>query len=170
MNRSKEKIPPIVEKGNIFSFSKFSQYLCSEKRELVGKKYYVGIVKDFDHSEKSQKMVSGQQKFLSKLENEGFQIERGSIVYDHTIREKGVDVKMAIDIVIDGIEDKYDTAIVISSDTDLLPAIKYVQSKGKNVEYVGFSNRISLGMAKDCDVQRVFSKTELVEFISRKDE
>lgn len=166
MGRNNEKIPPIIAKGNIFKFKNFVDFLCSPQRNLVKKKYYVGIVRDFDHSEKSQKMVLGQQKFLAKLENDDFEIERGTIVYDHTIREKGVDVKIAIDIVIDGIEDRYDTAIIVSSDTDLIPAIKYVQSKGKNVEYIGFSNRISLGMAKDCDAQRVFSLTELLPFIS----
>ena len=38
-----------------------------------------------------------QQKFLAALENDGFLIERGKIVYDPEIREKGVDVKIAID-------------------------------------------------------------------------
>ncbi len=110
-------------------------------------------------------MVRSQQKFLANLENEGFIIERGKIVYDHEIREKGVDVKIAIDLVIDGIEDKYDTAIIVSSDTDLIPAIKYIQSKGKNVEYIGFSNHTSLGLMKNCDAQRVFGVAELTPFI-----
>jgi uncharacterized LabA/DUF88 family protein len=99
------------------------------------------------------------------MENDGFIIERGKIVYDHEIREKGVDVKIAIDIVIDGIEDKYDTAIIVSSDTDLIPAIKHVQSKGKKVEYIGFSNYTSVGLIKDCDHQRVFGAADLQQFI-----
>src|SRR3989344_4882929 len=128
-------IPRTVPSGKIFSFKEFALFLSSN-RNLCGKAYYVGFI-----------------------------IERGKIVYDHEIREKGVDVKIAIDIVIDGIEDKYDTAIIVSSDTDLIPAIKYVQSKGKKVEYIGFSNHTSVGLIKECDNQRVFVSADLKQFI-----
>jgi len=101
------------------------------RRNLVSKSYYVGIVRNHDGTEKSQKMVDGQQKFLGKIEAQGFHIERGRIVYDHDIREKGVDVKMAVDLVAGAFEDKYDTAVVVSSDTDLIPAIKHVINMGK---------------------------------------
>ncbi len=157
-------IPRIVPKGSKFSYKNFALFLASG-RDICGKGYYVGIVKNYDHTQKSQDMVMNQQKFLAKLENDGFLIERGKIVYDHKIREKGVDVKIAIDIVIDCIEDKYDTAIVVSSDTDLIPAIKYVQSRGKHVEYIGFSNYTSVGLMKECDAQRVLSNVELASFI-----
>ncbi len=119
------------------------------KRTLVSKAYYIGVVRNHDQTEQSQRMVEDQQKFLAKLEAEGFGIKRGRIVYDHKIREKGVDVQLAIDLVIGAAENQYDTAIVVSSDTDLIPAIRYVRSKGKQVEYVGFSTHPSLGMAKE---------------------
>jgi len=157
-------IPRIVPPGKKFNYKEFSLFLASD-RNLCGRGYYVGIVRDYNHTQKSEDMVIKQQKFLAKLENDGFIIERGKIVYDHEIREKGVDVKIAIDVVIDGIEDKYDTAIIVSSDTDLIPAIKYVQSKGKKVEYIGFSNHTSVGLIKDCDHQRVFGATDLQQFI-----
>ena len=157
-------IPRIVPKGKVFNYKEFALFLASD-RILCGRKYYVGIVRDYDNTKKSSNMVVNQQKFLAKIENDGFVIERGKIVYDHQIREKGVDVKIAIDLVIDGIEDEYDVAIVVSSDTDLIPAIKYVQSKGRKVEYIGFSNSTSVGLIKDCDSQRVFSSADLQQFI-----
>lgn len=159
-------IPPIVPKGKRFNFKDFAIFLAADN-EISGRNYYVGIVRNFDQSSKSQKMVQSQQKFLAGLQNDGFLIERGKIMYDHNnIREKGVDVKIAIDLVIDGIEDKYDTAILISSDTDLIPAIKYIQSKNKKVVYIGFSNHTSLGLIKECDHQRVFGSPDLSSFIS----
>lgn len=157
-------INPIIGTGKKFNFKSFADFLANT-RVLNGKSYYVGIVRDYDHTKKSVEMVASQQKFLAKLENDGFVIERGRIVYDHKIREKGVDVKIAIDIVIDAIEDNYDTAIIISSDTDLIPAIKYAQSKGKNIEYIGFSSQYSLGLMKQCDTKRVLSSVELNPFI-----
>jgi len=107
-------------------------------------------------------MVESQQKFLTGLESNGYEIKRGRIVYDNEIREKGVDVQIAIDLVIGAVEDSYDVAIVVSSDTDLIPAIKYVRSKGKTVEYVGFSNTPSLGMIKESD-DRILLLKEQVE-------
>ncbi len=115
--------PRLIPKGSKFNYDGFAQFLTND-RTLCGKAYYIGIVRNVDRTAKSGAMVTNQQKFLAKLENQGFVIERGKIMYDHKIREKGVDVKIAIDIVIDGIEDKYDTAIILSSDTDLIPAIK----------------------------------------------
>jgi len=159
-------ISSIVPKKKKFNFKEFASFLSSPVRDLCGKVYYVGIVRNYDQTEKSEKMVIGQQKFLAGLESDGFLIERGKIVYDHKIREKGVDVKIAIDLVVDGIEDKYDTAILVSSDTDLIPAIKYIRSKGKKVEYIGFSNFVSFGMMKECDDQRILGITELQNFIN----
>jgi hypothetical protein len=43
-------------------------------------------------------------------------------------QEKMTDVNLAIDLVVDAIDDRYDTAIVISGDMDLLPAVKYVRT------------------------------------------
>lgn len=79
------------------------------------------------------------------------------------IREKGVDVKLATDLLVGATDDWYDTAIIVSSDTDLIPAIKYVRNgKGKKVEYIGFSGSPSLGMIKECSTQRLLSQGDLV--------
>jgi hypothetical protein len=44
--------------------------------------------------------------------------------------------------------------------------IKYIRSKGKKVEYIGFSNFVSFGMMKECDDQRILGTLELQAFIS----
>ncbi|WFU79184.1 NYN domain-containing protein [Bradyrhizobium sp. CIAT3101] len=122
--------------------------LLARGRPLASKRYYIGSLRNHDNSEKSAQLLASQQKFLGGLENEGFTVKRGRIVYDHKIREKGVDVKIAVDLIVGAVDDLYDIAIIVSSDTDLIPAIQYVQFKGKKVEYVGFSQHPSLGMAK----------------------
>ncbi len=82
----------LVPKGSNFNYSKFGD-LLARGRSIVSKAYYIGIVRNFDNSEKSQKMVASQQKLLSHIENYGYLIKRGKIVYDNKIREKGVDVQ-----------------------------------------------------------------------------
>jgi uncharacterized LabA/DUF88 family protein len=151
----------LIPKGTMFDYVKFASFL-SRGRTVVLKAYYIGIVRNHDNKAKSQKMVESQQKFLIGLENNGYEIKRGRIVYDNEIREKGVDVQIGIDLVIGAVEDKYDIAIIVSSDTDLIPAMRYIRSKGKTVEYVGFSNAPSLGMIKESD-DRILLLKEQVE-------
>lgn len=155
----------LPEKTKRFDYSSFVLYLTGN-RKLVSKRYYIGIVRNPDHSKKGEKMVRSQQIFLEGLKKEGFEIKPGRIMYDNSrIREKGVDVKLSVDLVIGAADNLYDTAIVISSDTDLIPAIRYsIKAKGKNIEYVGFASNPSFGMLKESSVGRVFSKTDLIPF------
>ena len=155
----------MLQESTRFNYSAFVKYLIGD-RILVSKRYYVGIVRNVDKSEKAEKMMKSQQKFSNGLQTEGFEIKSGKIMYDNgNIREKGIDVKLSVDLVIGAVDNLYDTAVVISSDTDLIPAIKYVHNaKKKSVEYIGFGATPSFGMIKECSVSRVFSSTDLVKF------
>ena len=59
------------------------------------------------------------------------------------IKEKGIDVAIALDMVIAGIEEKFDVALLVSGDADFIPAIKILQDRGKTVEVAQFQNVIS---------------------------
>ena len=155
----------LPERGKRFDLSKFISHLIGE-RHLVSKRYYVGIVRNHDGSEKSETLVRKQQQFLETLRLAGFEIKSGKIMYDGgRIREKGVDVKLSVDLVIGAVDDLYDTAIVISSDTDLIPAIRFaLNGKGKRVEYIGFAGTPSFGMIRECSSQRLFGEEDLHSF------
>jgi len=45
----------------------------------------------------------------------------------------------------------YDTAILVSSDGDFVPAIQAVKEIGKNVENVGFEIKFSYHLQQECD-------------------
>jgi uncharacterized LabA/DUF88 family protein len=49
-------------------------------------------------------------------------------------REKGIDVLLAIDMAMGAVQDEYDTAVLMSADTDLVPALEAVLELGKRVE------------------------------------
>jgi len=157
----------VPDKGKIFDYSKYISHLLGD-RGLISKRYYVGIVKNFDKSERSETLVKKQQRFLESLRSAEFEIKPGKIMYDGgRIREKGVDVKLSVDLVIGAADNLYDTAIVISSDTDLVPAIRYVRKgQKKKVEYVGFAGSPSFGLISESDTQRLFSKEDLIAFQS----
>lgn len=150
-------------KGAKFNFKAFAEFLANG-RNCISKRYYTGIFRNIDDTEKSKTLVKGQQKFLANLENDGFTIKRGRILYDKgNPREKGTDVKIATDLIIGAVDNLYDTAILVSSDTDLIPAIQYVRYKNKKLEYIGFSHAPSFGIEK----YATFSKLLLPSDINR---
>jgi len=151
-------------KGVKLDFNKFIDYLVKD-RQCISKRYYVGIARNLDNTEKSKQIVKGQQKFLSEIENNGFTIKRGRVMYDKgRIREKGTDVKIAVDLIIGAVDNLYDTAILVSSDTDLIPAISYIRYRGKKLEYVGFSHSPSLGIQKYADLSTLLRKEDIDSF------
>jgi len=153
-----------LPRGVKFDFTKFVDFLAGE-RELISKRYYIGIARNTDNTQKSKEIVSGQQKFLSIIRNEGFIIKQGRVMYDGgKIREKGTDVKIAVDLVVGAVDDLYDVAILVSSDTDLIPAIRYVKYRKKKLEYVGFAHAPSLGIQKYADLSRLLLPDDIEKF------
>lgn len=55
-------------------------------------------------------------------------------------QEKGVDVKIAVDMMIDAQTGRFDEYVVVSSDNDLLPAVQYLRKLNKRVVYVGIGS------------------------------
>ena len=82
--------------------------------------------------------------------------------------EKGVDVKIAVDLLVGAYDDLYDVAIILSSDTDLIPAIRKVKHLGKKVEYIGFSHRPSTALTNVASSTRLLVREDVEPFIVKK--
>lgn len=91
----------------------------------------------------------------------GYLLKSGGI-----FREKGVDVNIAVDILVTVYENLADRIILVSSDMDLLPAIKKAKEKGKSVEYIGFSHKPSVAMVANCSISKLLSKEDIVPFVA----
>ena len=77
--------------------------------------------------------------------------------------EKGVDVKLAITFLLDAIENKFDKAIVCSSDADYVPAISHVVKKlKKDVIYCHFPSPKTSELIQTCSSRRLITK-DMVE-------
>jgi uncharacterized LabA/DUF88 family protein len=85
---------------------------------------------------------------------------------DGVYHEKGVDVKIAVDLLVGAYENIYDVAILVSSDTDLIPAIQKVKQLGKEVEYIGFSHQPSYGLIKNATETRLLTRNDVKAFES----
>ena len=127
-----------------FNYKKFAEWL-SYGWFIVNCIYYVGLVRKEKGNPKSEELVRNQQKLFTNLKKQGWEVKTGfMMVHDKDYKEKGVDVKLAIDILDMAYQNKYDTAIVISSDTDLIPGIVRAKELGKKIELESFLDRTLL--------------------------
>jgi len=150
-------------KLDCFDFGKFVKLITKKNSKIVSKRYYIGRVRQ-DGSEKSDKLVAGQQRLFQNLKKYGFKYVLGYLLKaGDTYHEKGVDVQIAVDMMEAAYEDLCDRIILISSDTDLAPAIAKARSKGKIVEYVGFSHKPSIAMVSFCSESTLLKKEDLEE-------
>lgn len=148
-----------------FDFSSFSKKLVGEGNEIVHATYYVGKIRT-DGTEKTKRMFDNQQKLISHLKKHNFKYSLGYLMKnDGVYHEKGVDVNIAVDILVATYEDTCDRIILVSSDTDLLPAVNKAREKGKIVEYVGFSHRLSVAMVARCSESHLLKKEDLDPFV-----
>ena len=147
-----------------FNYGKFAEFL-SNGRKIISNKYYIGAIREEAGNQKSKELMGNQRKLLSSLKKHGWQIEFGHMLKTDGYHEKGVDVLMAIDLLAGAYENIYDTAILVSSDTDLIPALIKARQKGKKIEYVGFSHKPSMGLIANSDIRRLLRKEDLENFL-----
>lgn len=128
---------------------KFVDFLIADN-ELISIKYYNAPLnqKDDEEGYKKQQKFFEYLKTIPKLDLYLGRLEKRP---DNHKTEKGVDVKIAIDLLVNAFKDNYDVAILISNDADFIPAIEEVQKIGKSVYYVGFSKMKSYHLKKICD-------------------
>lgn len=114
-------------------------------------------------------MFANQQRLLAQLKKHGVKYSLGYLLRSESkFHEKGVDVNIAVDMLVAAYENMADKIILVSSDTDLIPAVKKVREKGKNVEYIGFSHQPSVAMVANCSSSRLLTKDDLKKFVQEK--
>lgn len=147
------------------NLSKFAKLLAGEGK-IVQATYFIGKVRT-DGTQKTQKLFNNQRKLFAHLKKHGFTYSLGYLLKsDGKFHEKGVDVNIAVDMLVAAYENLCDRIILVSSDTDLLPAIKKAKEKGKVVEYIGFSHMPSVAMVANCSESRLLKKEDIMPFLT----
>jgi uncharacterized LabA/DUF88 family protein len=151
-----------------FHFRKFSEWLV-KPNELLETRYYLGAVKRERNNLKSEQLYAAQQKLIGKLQQQDISITLGQVIRhpDKTHHEKGVDVRLAVEMIRFARENKYDIAYLVSSDTDLVAAVEEVQAFGKTVQYVGIPKGQSYGLSSIADDVRLLRPEEIEQFLSK---
>ncbi|MBI4252747.1 NYN domain-containing protein [Candidatus Uhrbacteria bacterium] len=176
----KERVAVFIDGSNLYyrmkelgilSISKFDYRALAEflalDRDLVYAGYYVGVVKAKPDNTKGQELRTKQQKLFSHLTSpqQNFDINRGVLIRsDSKYHEKGVDVRIAVDLLVGAFDNMYDTAILLSSDSDLVPAVQKVTQFKKKIEYVGFSHRPTYALQKVATRSKLLLREELIAF------
>lgn len=152
-----------------FRFQDFCAWL-TEGKELVQVHYYIGALKQKRGDEKSERMYANQQRLIGKLQQQQVRVVLGHIIQhpDKSFHEKGVDVRLAIEMIRYARINTYDHAYLLSSDTDLVPAVEEVQSFTKKVHYVGTSRGQSFGLTKECDDTLLLRPSDVEPFFTKK--
>ena len=151
-----------------FDFRDFAEWLV-KPNQLIEIRYYLGAITRERGNIKSEKLYANQQRLLANIQNQNIIIKLGQVIRhpDHTYHEKGVDVRLAVEMIRFAREDKYDIAYLISSDTDLVAAIEEVGAFNKVVQYVGFPKGQSFGLSKAADDVRLLRAEDIERFLPK---
>jgi uncharacterized LabA/DUF88 family protein len=150
-----------------FNYRGLAEWLA-RGRDIVDIGYYIGVVRAKSGDEKGQKMRKMQINLFNFLRSKAqkITIHRGYLMKNEGVyHEKGVDVKIAVDLLVGAYENLYDDAVIISSDTDLIPVMEKVKKLGKTIEYIGFGHEPSLALQTFATISRLLIKDELEPFI-----
>jgi len=84
-----------------------------------------------------------------------------------TFKEKGVDVKIAVDMITLACNNELETAIIGSSDSDLQPAIKELQNRKVLRIYLGFEDSPNKGLTFTTNRTILIRNSEVIGFIGK---
>jgi uncharacterized LabA/DUF88 family protein len=150
-----------------FNYRGLAKYL-TKNRILTDINYYVGAVQLNQHNKKTKKIHQGQLTLFNTLLDKNIKLHKGYLMKNNGVyHEKGVDVNIAVDILVGAYENLYDTALLLSSDTDLIPAIQKIKSLGKKLLYIGFKHAPSIALINHCTYFRLLSKQEILTFTKK---
>ena len=82
---------------------------------------------------------------------------------DYRFQEKGVDVGIAVAMVKDAFLNKVDRIVLVSSDTDLIPAVLLAKEANKEVVYIGFSDRLTRALVDEATSTQALREEEIIE-------
>jgi uncharacterized LabA/DUF88 family protein len=152
-------------------FDKVLQGIAVDKKIF----YFARIKEHTNSRKKSLELIEEQRLLKTHLEKNGFEVilsgrVRGQMEKDYkgketlVFKEKGVDVKIAVDMVSLSCDQKVKEVILGSSDSDLQPAIQEVRNRKVKSIYLGFEENPNKGITFTTDRTILIRNSEVFEF------
>lgn len=155
-----ERVAIFIDGSNMFhacntlkiriDYRKLIQFLTKD-RWLLRTYFYTGVPSGNLPKEIYEEFKK-QRGFLNELSNIGLKVK--TIPLKKTPEgyiEKGIDILIATDMISLAFRNAYDTAILVSGDSDFIPVVEEIQQLGKRVENVAFKRESSYNLRKTCD-------------------
>jgi len=147
--------------------------------KLDKKIFYLGKLELHKETEKKSNDLIEKQRLLKlHLEQRGFEVILAGRVRGHiencpkghevlTFKEKGVDVRMAVDMITAACNKNLKAAIIGSSDSDLQPAVRELRNQKIERVYLGFESQPNKGLTATTNRTILIRNSELEEFIGK---
>lgn len=146
--------------------------------KLIKKIYYSAKLQITPETEAISKLLIKKQRFLkTRLEKQGYEFLIAGNVRPQFIekngkkkvifKEKGVDVRIAVDIIKTAVDKRCKTVILCSSDSDLQPAIKEARNRDLEIVYLGFENQPNKGLTYTTNKTILLRSSEIIEAIDK---
>jgi uncharacterized LabA/DUF88 family protein len=134
------------KEGYRVDYARLVDFLKGEHK-LV-RAYFFDCVPGQNHPKYSEK-----QRFIDMLRANGITVFERPLRYrgDGTPFQKGVDVALATEMLSLCMQNAYDTAIIVSGDSDYAHAVDRVKHTGKNVHCASFRGSMSNDLKKVAD-------------------
>lgn len=141
--------------------------------------FYFGRLTEHPETfEKSKELIEKQRLLKTHLEEQGFEVILAGRVRGHTERcakghetltfkEKGVDVKIAVDMITLACDKELKTAIIGSSDSDLQPAIYELKKRKIERIYLGFEDNPNKGLTFTTNRAILIRNSEVLECLGK---
>lgn len=146
-----EKVTVYIDGSNLYhslrssvgrtdvDFSKFVYKLVGDRRHV--RTYYYNAPLDQNLEPDKYK---AQQRFFDFLRRVPYlEVRLGRLVYrnwpDVPAYEKGIDIKIATDMIVHASRGLYDVAVLVSGDTDFVDALQAVKDLGRHAEVALFN-------------------------------
>ena len=138
------------------NFAEFVSKLCGSRR--LFRTYYYNVLQDPTQRPDAYRE---QQEFLDILRKTPYmEVRLGSMKIAQGIPvEKGVDVMLATDLLYFAWNDFYDTAVLVSGDSDFAYALQAIKNMGKHVEVAYFESGISRDLLDIADNRHLLNRS-----------
>lgn len=163
-NIKKKKIDITKIDFNILFNNALKDFKISKKIFYAAKLHFHPQTKN-----KSEELIKSQRKLRNTLINQKFKFVmaghvRGQKIANKIVfREKGVDVKIAVDLVSLAADRMLKTAILCSSDSDLQPAVQEARKRNVEIVYLGFEFNPNKGLMYTTNRTILFRNSEILE-------
>lgn len=126
--------------------------------------------------DKITSIQESHRRWIAELTNQGVRVVKAGLLKVHenapcyhcgrrtmVLQEKGVDVRLATEMVMAAVHDHADAVVVLSSDADMIPALEVVKRTGTKVIYMCFEEEENEALKVVSDQMVTYSRQHVVD-------